>query len=428
MEASIDDVARFVGWVDTPNVRGTVDIIYSCFVVVITAIWTVLHLNIPAKGDTWMRIMKRRARWGILAIFAPDMLTMIAASQWVSAKRSVQQMRELGEQDSWGLEHAFYANSGGFFLHLEDGQSFPVNAECIHFLISRGYIALPKIHRDEIWDKSKADYFAKAFALLQISWMIIQSIARTVGKLSLSPLELFTLAFVVSTVMSYFFWWHKPQHVETPTIIRCEFSTAKILTESGLPSNMSYEDTPLDFIQKATQVWERRDRYKNYDLDRQEPVIGGHQSPVKRVPNDSIMPSNLPLNVLAGLVIPSIIHSCIHLGAWNLAFPSEVEKLLWRISVIILASVSCVSIGLVRVLTIAGYRGKYNLSWLWINVNRESEEERIWPNFWDVLLGIFVWSLVIARGYIIVEVVVSLRHLPDDVYITPNWTNFIPHV
>lgn len=126
--------------------------------------------------------------------------------------------------------------------------AFPINVEQIHFLVSHSYIQLPTITYDEIWDKSKADWFAKGITLLQTGWIIIQSIARVVDGLSISPLEIFTFAFIASTTMSYFFWWNKPHDVKTPTILNCEFSIAKILTDSGIPPDAPYADSPLDFI------------------------------------------------------------------------------------------------------------------------------------------------------------------------------------
>ncbi|KAF2963821.1 hypothetical protein GQX73_g9767 [Xylaria multiplex] len=228
-----------VGWVSTPDVRGTLSIIYGCATVIITAIWTILHLNVPGKTEGFKKALSRRIRWGVFAIVAPDLLTLVAACQWVSARRSVEQMRELNDPGPWTSVHAFYADSGGFLLQPQNELAFPVNAKQIHFLVSHSYIPLPTITHDEIWDKSKADWFAKGFVLLQIGWIIIQSVARVSVGLAISPLEIFTLAFVVSTIMSYFFWWNKPQDVRTPTILYCEFSIARILTDSGIAPDAS---------------------------------------------------------------------------------------------------------------------------------------------------------------------------------------------
>lgn len=41
------------GWVDQPNYRGTLNIIWSCLLVILTSTWTVLHVNLPAQTDIW---------------------------------------------------------------------------------------------------------------------------------------------------------------------------------------------------------------------------------------------------------------------------------------------------------------------------------------------------------------------------------------
>jgi len=315
-----------------------------------------------------------------------------------------------------------------------------VNAEQIHFLVLHGYIPLPAITRDEIWDKSKADLFAKGFALLQISWIIIQCVARVAGGLSVSPLEVFTIAFVVSTTMSYFYWWNKPQDVKTPTILDCKFSTARILADVGISPDAPYDDSPLDFVNiaKGDRTWERRRTFREYDLERQQTnkefVIkndksGPSQTRVQRIPNDAILMKKLPLSVLFALAIPSLIHSTVHLLGWNFTYPSSIERALWRTSAVILPSVSAVAVAIVRMMAIWGYRGRYNLSWAWVNhQRREDDEAGCGDQFWDVFLSFLVFLLALARLYIIFESIASLRDLPADVFVTVEWADLIPHV
>ncbi|KAK3939976.1 hypothetical protein QBC46DRAFT_354517 [Diplogelasinospora grovesii] len=565
------------GWVFDCGSRGTLDIVYGCIVVLVSAIWTVVHLNVPAKGESDWRVFLRRTRWGLVSIFAPDFLTLVAASQWESAKKSLQQMRQLSEASQWGLEHSFYANSGGFVLQTPDTEPFPINGASLYYLVSKGYIALPSITREEIWDKSKADVFAKGLAILQGTWIIIQSIARAVQKLPLTPLELFTLAFVVSTTMSYYFWWRKPQHVGVPTVIDCMVPMSQILVDAGYAPDAPYTDTPMDFIEKQSESWKRRPLFERFDLEcgRKEPTqacgdaavskespeasvcgksalrhiksnetftiveepesipspgeistprpvastetlkdnfetgivrrdtedtlvmsplssraptLVAHentkstlslrgadkklkslleddslsekekqdsrttqvrtQRPAGRIADDSILPGRrLPLKLLAMLIIPSLIHSSIHLVGWNLEFPTSLEQNLWRGSVIILASMSCVSVGMVRVLRVIGYQGEYSLVWVWVNADaRESKRKSViaqtganmagfmgirnwtWPGFWDVVLSLSTLSLVVARIYLITEVCISLRQQPAKVYVDIDWTGFIPHI
>ncbi|KAK3680780.1 hypothetical protein B0T22DRAFT_509451 [Podospora appendiculata] len=173
---------------------------------------------------------------------------MVAAAQWVSATESLQQMKELSGTDGWTLVHAFYALSGGFVLQTPDTETFPINAASVHYLVSRGYIALPSITREEIWDKSKADVFAKGLAILQGGWIIIQP----------SP--------------------------ERPKACRSRHSSSlpwplvpgamsKIWADAGYPEDMPYSGTPMDFVEKASQHWKRRSMFENFDLESAEQTV-----------------------------------------------------------------------------------------------------------------------------------------------------------
>lgn len=111
--ANPSDEELVSGWIFDCGYRGTLDIIYSCGMVLIAAIWTVIHPNVPMQGESGWRIFVRRLRWGFVGIFAPDFLTLMAASQHQNAKRVLREIRELDSAGDWSLEHAFYANSGG---------------------------------------------------------------------------------------------------------------------------------------------------------------------------------------------------------------------------------------------------------------------------------------------------------------------------
>ena len=80
-----------------------------------------LHLNLPAPGDSGRSIFLRKVRWLLLGVFAPELPMLFAFAQWASAKRSVLEMRNLGFTNvEWTLVHAFYADSGGFLLQPSD--------------------------------------------------------------------------------------------------------------------------------------------------------------------------------------------------------------------------------------------------------------------------------------------------------------------
>lgn len=154
------------GWVNSPDQRGTIDIIWSCITTLAICCWVMLHLNIPAMTDNFWRLFLRRARWLMLALLSPELVMLFACGQWASAQRSVADMHSLG-YEGWTIVHAFYADMGGFLVHPPDCTPFPVTAKQVHYLVQQRYLPIPKITKKEIWDKSKADMFAKIVATFQ---------------------------------------------------------------------------------------------------------------------------------------------------------------------------------------------------------------------------------------------------------------------
>ncbi|KFY17601.1 hypothetical protein V492_00543 [Pseudogymnoascus sp. VKM F-4246] len=70
-----------------------------------------------------------------------------------------------------------------------------------------------------IRDQNKADSVAKFISFIQVSWFVAQSIMRTVHSLPLSQLESMTLSYIPLFTVTYFFWWHKPKDILTPSIV-----------------------------------------------------------------------------------------------------------------------------------------------------------------------------------------------------------------
>jgi hypothetical protein len=88
---------------------------------------------------------------------------------------------------------------------------------------------------------------------VQSIWLTLQCIARATQRLPVSLLEIFSLEFVFSTMMTYFFWLRKPRQVKVPTtIIHLSHGTvAEVLSDAGQIATDPFQDTPLDFIQKS---------------------------------------------------------------------------------------------------------------------------------------------------------------------------------
>jgi hypothetical protein len=293
-------------------------------------------------------------------------------------------------------------------------------------------------------------------------------------------METFTLAFIVSTIMSYFFWWRKPQNVETPVTIFSEHTMADIRKDAGLRDE-PWKKSPMEFIDMEHKRWKRRtifDTPSSPSLKRLADVeitaesvastvsVASPTSPAStvmtpastfasdrnllptieekpqfppRVYDDAILPCGLTPLVLLSVALPSMVHSAIHLLGWNFDYPTYTEKQLWRSAAIILNVMAMITVGGVRALTILGYQGRFNLIYIWVNnpnpttqdEKRDQPPETRWwrrLSFWDAFLTFGTISLLVARFFIIAEVLISFRSLPKNVFITVNWVDFLPHV
>lgn len=142
----------------------------------------------------------------------------------------------------WTITHAHFLQMGGFklctaerqdnrwpyFLHYDypsaiNGHNVWEGVlvyEDFKSLLSEGKIDFPEISVDEINDQGKADALSKGVALLQITWFIVQLIARANQHLAITQLELTTAALAGVNSIMYLCWWNKPLDVRCPVIIR----------------------------------------------------------------------------------------------------------------------------------------------------------------------------------------------------------------
>lgn len=59
----------------------------------------------------------------------------------------------------------------------------------------------------DIEDRNKSNIFQKALVLLQISWMVIQCVTRTIAGAQISLLEIHTMVHVLCATILYCFWF-----------------------------------------------------------------------------------------------------------------------------------------------------------------------------------------------------------------------------
>jgi len=102
------------------------------------------------------------------------------------------------------------------------------------------------------------------------------------------------------------------------------------------------------------------------------------------------------------LISLAVIYGGLHAAAWDAHFPSYVEQILWRVSV----------------LTIIVSSAMYLLTLL--DVSSEGATLYVW---------LFLPALVfLPRLYLVIEAFISVRSLPVGAYQTVDWVEFLPHI
>lgn len=308
----------------------------------------------------------------------------------------------------------------------------------------------------EINDLSKADAFTKAFACIQSSWLIIQSIVRVSLGLPITQLELATMAFIVCALTMYLLWWHKPFGVESRaylTVIAHSDSDKETLairlSESySLRSSLSANYSSFLYFREILGVPSRGvsiekdsdDRVRTHlaqedrefceadmtfgyfiriFLDGFADISGNHLvklgkalwAMVRNVfgNSDFAEPHREQTRTLV-LYATGMLFSALHLVAWNWEFPSPTVRVLWRVFAIIATSTGPVTILFVSAL-------------LALNsfVDDIPEFVVMFPTYFLV----FVYS--VSRIGLVVLIFYCFSSMPAGVYKTVNWLQFLPH-
>lgn len=92
-------------WVLGSDVRGTADIVWSCFVTLTACIYTAIHLNVPPPHQGTWRLVRRQLRWGILALVAPEFVLYRASEQFEEARWLTKELNKLGDAKGKSVSH-----------------------------------------------------------------------------------------------------------------------------------------------------------------------------------------------------------------------------------------------------------------------------------------------------------------------------------
>ncbi|ESK84509.1 hypothetical protein Moror_6155 [Moniliophthora roreri MCA 2997] len=213
---------------DSTSTRTVYSIVWSCLTTVFACTWIAIHPNIPSPTDSQKRKILRRVGIMLVAIMAPEYVAVWALRQWLSAREITKRMRAMSDgPPNWTITHSFFLVMGGFMLVDESGVlKGTLTHQWMEELKEKNLIAFPSIAEKEIQDKSKGDALSKVILLLQISWFLLQVVARAIRNLPITELELVTVAFASLNLFAYSFWWKKPLNVDCPVEVRLNLPSA----------------------------------------------------------------------------------------------------------------------------------------------------------------------------------------------------------
>ncbi|KAK0627965.1 hypothetical protein B0T14DRAFT_475183 [Immersiella caudata] len=501
-----------VSWANSPEGRGTIDLVVSCIVTFTLCVWSALHLNVPPMQSTPLQLAIEKTIWVLYGIFAPELVVATAASQYIVAlwlkgeikKDADFRMSQNDGKDAtshtWSVTQCYYAAMGGCVANVpwmgDDGEEemrrvtlTPAGIRLLSF-VGR----LPNVDEAQVRDKSKADWMAKSIVCVQATWMVAQVVGRLIERLPVSLLEINTCGHVVCAFALYLLWWSKPLDIQDPSILengdddvlaervpdenngfRYEYAIAPELAEechaylmppyddlkvrhgdlycrrARLESRdmTSYRRLYVKTLQRASRavdmIWTEKCQRQTAEYERLYFTVvprlaetGYYLSEteylLRNMPN---LPSltNLSLgqvdchqNVLPAIfAFTALAYGGLHLSAWNDFYPSQAERYTWIIAALWIAC----SGGLVWISCSLGLLTKKLGSVRALQKNGDLVENpwRRWlPMVARWCIYVVGVTFAVTRVFLVVEAFASLREAPREMYRTPEWSNFLPHL
>ena len=240
---------------DLTHCRTIWNIIWSCLVTIFSCTWVAVHPNIPCPKKREANNCVQRWIWNpflsfaehrlplfVCALLVPEYVLAWAIRQYLSARKIANKNKRESQRHfllhinyfkslidrHWSRTHGFFMVMGGFHLfkrvseEQSDSQNIsqenddPLHPLPVEDLVRDDIYTFVMPTEEEIKDRGKSDWLAKSLVLLQTSWFVMQCIARAIGHLPVTHLEIVTLAYAAINFAIYVFWWNKPLNVNRP--------------------------------------------------------------------------------------------------------------------------------------------------------------------------------------------------------------------
>lgn len=244
------------------------------------------------------------------------------------------------KERTWTLAHSYFANMGGFQRYYprtktllrkrgsscEDETPNPITAYAlVNCCVGSDHDPLPDLYleKDDIDDKAKADWFLKSIAIAQISWLLLSVIVRAATHMPITQLEICTSAFSLLAIATYIANWSKPKDVGTPVRF-------KIAADTYQCEAWKYYGEP--YLRRL--YWPSQSG--KHDID--GPVVKPLPE-CNRIENDFVRLEGFipPMNIT--MAISTAIFGGLHCLAWNFAFPTKTEMMIWMAASVLSATI-----------------------------------------------------------------------------------------
>jgi hypothetical protein len=328
----------------------------------------------------WQAILDLRTKikWMAFTVLFPEYLVGRAFGERLGVKASVKLVSQVNA--SWENFHTYMANVGHFVLDTEgdlgSGASnrdialvtppfeaevnalrdsltksarinssrlkyryWALTAHQLRFAITMKIVDPPKVSARHLKKLDKGEAFVKALALIQVSYLIIQLAARKVAHLPSTQLEIATLAFSASSILTYLLSWNRPQGIETVHVMpvkqndKNRKAVVETLAKHG-PLYLWLDHRPEDtFDEKLGPAPIPNDAtHCEAELNLPESVY-------------EALGRNSEIATLAfGVIVGGTLFGGLHCLAWDFSFPTYWEALTWRISSIMISVLPPLSI------------------------------------------------------------------------------------
>lgn len=226
---------------------------------------------------------------------------------------------------------------------------------------------------------------------------------------------------------------------------------ADLLAKAGVtfPAGLGVRKTAIDHISPADLArWKlAHEAIEKYRLEEDlrwrhytRSDLYDEDSRVKaRIGNLLSLIGSKPYEVWFGFAVAGFLYGGLHMLAWNAAFSSRLEQVLWRVAA---SSVTITPIALVPIALLfdkqALAQGGGDLMKLLLgqDVDRKEGSFVLWARVAAVVVFIpvfaaapFLWfSYVLGRVYLVVECFKNVAHLPDAVFESVSWSVYVPHI